>query len=162
MKLNVKFITEDLADLDLMKNLLYLLPPISERVNGKMRRATMAEGQDSFIQIVSKSEDVTAVLDENVALASKNGRTLQPRIMVIKDGDKIVSRVVINKTVYKVPTVLKALDVSFKAHMVLNALYSSETHNVYSFIQSHVFSISTDYDKITPTVASLHQSLMKE
>ena len=138
------------------------MPGSPSRVKGKPKRPTIPESQNSLIQTVESESDIIATISEEKTLASSTNRTLQPRMICAVQGSEVISsHVVINDTIYKVPTVLKALEISFKAHMVLNAAYSPETHNFYTFIQKHIFEISTKFDKVNSCVASLQETLLK-
>jgi hypothetical protein len=47
---------------------------------------------------------------------------------------------------YKVPTILKSIDITFKIFQVLNLSYPMESNNVWLFIQKQLFKITTPYD----------------
>lgn len=62
---------------------------------------------------------------------------------------------------YQLPTLLKCLDVCFKITQILNLKYNMECSNIWHFIQRKVYNIQTVYDKISPCVALLENTLDK-
>ena len=156
------YFAENFNDMNLVRGLIHLLPGVTSKVGGKTRKPSTVEAQNALIKIVDSETDITAVMDEQVNSASADNKTLQPRIICVVSGETVCSsNVIINDVMYKLPTVIKALDITFKSHMTLNACYSKETHNFYTFLQKYVYQISTKYDKLNSCVANLQEILSR-
>lgn len=156
------FFSENFCDLKLLRQMVVILPGICTKINGKLKKPTNEESRNALLKIVEEESDLVSSLEEDVQKAANENTTLQPRIICVVQNEKVsTSCVVINNVIYKLPTVVKALDVSFKAHMVLNAEFSRETHNFYTFVQKHIYDISTKFDKINHCVATLLEKLAR-
>lgn len=88
---------------------------------------------------------------------SEMNLTMQPFIIVV--GPEITSiekiYVRIDKTMYEMPSVLKAFDVLFKIFITFNACYPKECENFWYLIQWCVYEIYTASDEKIPFVCSI-------
>lgn len=78
---------------------------------------------------------------------------LQPQIFTISGTRNCYIKV--DPIVYSVSSLIKAVDISMKLHMILNLQYSPECHGVYTFLQRHIYNIKTDHDRVSPSVSIL-------
>ena len=60
------------------------------------------------------------------------------------------------------PCVVRAIDISFKISMVLNALYTFEARNVYLFVQRYIYEIVTKFDNMTSSIYNLIGEMKKD
>lgn len=67
--------------------------------------------------------------------------------------------VVINEFFYRVPTVLKGLDVCFKSFIVFNLAYPVEADHMWLLLQRSIYKIETLYDKKPPIVMDILNKL---
>lgn len=69
-------------------------------------------------------------------------------VVVGRTLDKIdACYVSVNDILYQVPTVLKAVDATFKIIHSLNATYGIESEQVWTLLQRGVYELTTDCDK---------------
>jgi len=92
---------------------------------------------------------------------SQMNLTMQPFIIVvgleITSIDKIYVR--LDKTMYEIPSVLKAVDVLFKIFITFNACYSKECENFWYLIQWSIYEIYTSSDQKIPFVCNILNKL---
>lgn len=62
--------------------------------------------------------------------------------MEVRDHN-VIAYVHLNNILYKVPSVLAALDICFQTHQVFHLKYSFESENIYLFIQIAIYNITT-------------------
>lgn len=70
------------------------------------------------------------------------------------------SYVIIDQNLYKVPSVLKAIDICFKVFHVLHVQYPLECEQIWLFLQKAIYKISTTWDKKIPIVDTFLAELM--
>ena len=74
--------------------------------------------------------------------------TLQPQIIaVISPNGAPFYAVKVEQLLYKFQNVIKAVDTAFKLHFVLNASYSYECSQTWTFVQKVFYKIQTKEDK---------------
>lgn len=82
---------------------------------------------------------------------------VQPQIYYVAENDACY--VTVEPITYTFKSILKAVDIGFKLHVVLNLKFSPECHGVYTFLQRFVFKIATEQDMVSPSVAILISEL---
>lgn len=63
--------------------------------------------------------------------------------------------VVVDKILYKLTSVLKAIDILFKTFIVLDLKYPPPSEHIYTLIQKGIFNISYDTDKDIPYIEDI-------
>lgn len=91
------------------------------------------------------------------------GLSLQPFIIAI--GPELTQlnefHVYYKRIHYKLDTMLKSLDITFKLHFCLNIPYALESKHVWLFIQQYLYRINTTNDIKSPNVITLMSDLDK-
>ena len=77
----------------------------------------------------------------------------QPQVYFVRDTRSYY--VHFEHVSYHLPTALKAVDISFKIHAVLNLKYNLECIGTYLLLQRWYYNIHTVYDIISPSLAIL-------
>ncbi|KAB0805194.1 hypothetical protein PPYR_02164 [Photinus pyralis] len=142
---------------------LILLPYILSLQPSRKKSGTLAwkpsrsEVRDGFITHVTCAGDVRSTIQERKNKLTRLGRTFQPLIIVV--GESIVTysvcHVIINDTIYQLPTLLKAVDTAFQIFHATGAKYPSESEDVWLVVQRLLYSIETKFDRLNQTVSSL-------
>lgn len=93
--------------------------------------------------------DLESELERRRHVYSSYGLKEQPLPIIVGPtlSDIHSSYVVVNKIKYSIETPLKAIDTCFKIYQVLNAQYPFEVQIPWTFLQKHIYDISTVYDK---------------
>ncbi|XP_031328116.1 uncharacterized protein LOC116159299 [Photinus pyralis] len=146
---------------------LRVLPLLFNTVNIKTKkvglhwRPSKIESLNGFIIFVKESSDVQSVLEERQRKLASFKLTTQPvPVVVCKQIDSIESCYVsINTELLKVDTLLKAVDITFKACHVLNAEYSKECDAAWTFLQKYIYDIHTKFDRNYISVNALMSDL---
>ena len=94
-------------------------------------------------------------IDRRRAKLASFGLTVQPYIIAVGSDAIHAVYVVVDSKKYEVPTVLKAVDICFKAFQALHAAYPVESYPVWIFLQRAVFDITTKWDREVISVNSL-------
>lgn len=90
------------------------------------------------------------------------GLPVQPFIVAVGPGTTIdVIYVYINKILYPVGTILKALDVCFKCFHVFHLRYEVESEYVWFFIQLSLYNITSKWDNPTPSIIDVVNKVKK-
>jgi len=91
--------------------------------------------------------------------------TLQPFIIFVgRDASSVNGYYVcIDKTLYKIESALKAIDVCYKSFFVLHACYPKESQQVWLHIQKCLYKMTTKYDTdiINMKVVSIEKEFCK-
>lgn len=83
----------------------------------------------------------------------ETGLSAQPQIYYIVDQKQYYIKCY--DISYKCNTILKAVDISLKLHMVLNLRYDPICFSTYTFLQKCIFKIDTEYDSVSPSLSVL-------
>jgi len=83
--------------------------------------------------------------------------TLQPQAVIVESSDTDIKRsfVIVDTIYYEIETPLKAIDIAIKCIHSLHAEYPKESEQVYLFLQTGIYNISTKYDKKFSAVSTL-------
>jgi len=110
-----------------------------------------------FICLFQLAADTVVIQEKRRKCMEKLGLTVQPFIIVVGATYCEIDSayVCIDKILYKVPSVFKALEVCFQSFHVLNALYPPECEHLWLLLQRGFFKVSTKWDKMTPYVMEL-------
>lgn len=134
---------------------LYLLPnvmppkPLGKATRNCRRwKPSIAESQEAFIHVSKVGTNLGAYRAAKRQKCQEKGITWQPRIVVL--GESVIHPVqvlvLVNDTVYEVGSLIKAVDVCFKAFFVLNADYPPQVRDPWLLLQRGVMGIETEYD----------------
>lgn len=91
-------------------------------------------------------------MEKRVDECKQRGITRQPQVLVLRDDQlgrlgRSNAFVIIENLTYPIDSVVKAIDVCFKAFFVFNAEYPKEALDPWTFIQKGVYDIVTVYDE---------------
>lgn len=83
--------------------------------------------------------------------------TVQPYIIIVGPTLHEISEyyVRIDKILYTVPSMLKAVDICFKAFHFLNAKYPPESEHLWLLIQRTLYNFTTKWDKIISYISEI-------
>lgn len=115
-----------------------------------------------FVYFFQNTQDIQAEIEKREVKYKKLNLTFQPSpIIVGEDLDHIVASYVrVNDILYTVETPLKAVEVTFKVILALNALYSKEAEQVWLLIQKAVFKLNTKFDSQFTSVNVILSNLL--
>lgn len=101
--------------------------------------------------------DIERVVQQRNARFQKYGQQpLQPFVVVEANNTEVKNTYVsLDNILYKVPSVLKGLDVCFKIYHVLNLKYVLQSEHIWLFIQWCVYGIDTKFDKKIPAILDI-------
>lgn len=122
---------------------------------------TIKDAQDSMIIVVPSMSEFETVKECKRLKSLEIETKIQPYIVVIGD-DKLNLKefyVCVEGTLLKCSTFIKALDTCLKSFFVFELQYPIESSFVWLFLQKHFYQIDTEYDKKSPAVTELMQSL---
>lgn len=107
--------------------------------------------------------DIEQVCTEKEIKMSRMNLTMQLFIIVVGPEITSIEKVYVrmDKTMYKVPSVLKALDTLFKIFMIFNACYPKESENFWYLVQWGIFEIHTVSDENIPFVRNALNKLQR-
>ncbi|KAF2889931.1 hypothetical protein ILUMI_16242, partial [Ignelater luminosus] len=116
-----------------------------------------AESRDGMLIHVKVPGDLhTAVQEKQNKLASF-GLTVQPFIIIlgpsITDIQKVYIRV--DETLYVLPSVLKAIDICFKAFILFDIQYPVESEHIWFLIQWAIYNLKLKSDNPIPSVCDV-------
>ncbi|KAL0130348.1 hypothetical protein PUN28_002172 [Cardiocondyla obscurior] len=138
--------------------LSHIIPP-KGRVRGKRRqwKPSITECKDSFIIHTVLPADTVVIQERRKKVIKDLGLTLQPFIIVVgpQISDIDSAYVCVDKILYKVPSVLTALNICFKTFHVFNAIYPPESEHLWLLLQRILFMFSTKWDKMAPYVMEI-------
>ncbi|CAH0551750.1 unnamed protein product [Brassicogethes aeneus] len=142
----------------ILKILPYLVCPVPV---ARKWKPSKAEIDQAFILHVNNIQDLHGEIERRESKYQNLKLTFQPTpIIVGKDLDSVTHCYVkINSVLFEVETPLKAVEVTFKAIHVLNALYAVESEQVWLLIQKGVFKLNTKFDKQYTTVSLILSNL---
>lgn len=112
----------------------------------------------SFLQI---SGDIEQMYINKQNKMSQMNLTMQPFVIIVGPEITLIEKVYlrIDKIMYEMPTVLKAIDVLFKIFITFNACYPKECENFCYLIQWNVYEIHTASDQKIPFVCNIQSKL---
>lgn len=88
--------------------------------------------------------DTNEELDTKIKLLKLQGRSIQPRLLIVGQLTKIISiSLYFDENKYPFLTIVKAFDVLFKTFFVFSLQYPEESEIFYTFIQSLLYNIPT-------------------
>lgn len=151
-----------------LKLLPNVLPPKPlGKATRKCRRwkPSIAEGHEAFIDVARVGTNLATYRATKRQKCQEKGITWQPQVLVL--GDSVINPaqtlVLVNDTVYEVGSLIKAVDVCFKAFFVLNAEYPPQARDPWLLLQRGVIGIRTEYDsksaRVDEITGFLHQRM---
>ncbi|XP_070525531.1 uncharacterized protein [Cardiocondyla obscurior] len=110
-----------------------------------------------FIFLFQLPADTVVIQERRKKVIKDLGLTLQPFIIVVgpQISDIDSAYVCVDKILYKVPSVLTALNICFKTFHVFNAIYPPESEHLWLLLQRILFMFSTKWDKMAPYVMEI-------
>ncbi|KAF5270171.1 hypothetical protein FQR65_LT05651 [Abscondita terminalis] len=148
-------------------SLLVSLIPCRNRYNLKKKdkeqwKPTLAESREGILIRVDVPGDVQNAIDIKHKKMKDLDLSVQPFI-IVEGNASVVNKiyVVINRTIYVVPTLLRALDIIFKAFHVFKLRYPVECEHIWMFIQLSIYNIKTKWDNNIPNVIDLVNKVQK-
>ncbi|XP_071575054.1 uncharacterized protein [Temnothorax nylanderi] len=146
---------------------LALLAPKSTKVSTKtdgrrrMWKPTISESRDGILVHCKIFGDIEQMCINKQNKMSQINLTMQPFVIVVGPEVTTIEKVYlrIDKIMYEMPSVLKAIDVLFKIFITFNACYPKECENFWYLIQWDVYEIRTASDQKIPFVCSILHDL---
>lgn len=114
----------------------------------RITKTSIADARKSFMRLVPTTNDLYVQIQSEIDNCYSMKTTLQPLICIVGD-DYITAKqffVYYFNTYYKLPNIVKAVDVCFKIIHVFNLKYPMESVLVWTFIQKCLYSIDTEND----------------
>ena len=104
--------------------------------------------------------ELKTVVKERATFYKEQQITLQPCMVCLRQGQIIHEYYMVSENVlYKLPSVLKCLEVTFQFHQVFNLQYDKASANMWMFVQRVLYDIKTIYDTRSPAVSQLEKLL---
>ena len=90
-------------------------------------------------------------------------RKCQPQVLVLGESIKKIEQyfVIVNDTIYEMDSLVKAIDICYKAVFIFNVDYPVQAYDPWLFIQRGLYSMETPYDNIVPRVTDLIARIAK-
>lgn len=116
----------------------------------KMWKPTIIESQRSFILHVKTINDLKIQLQSLREFYKSRNLTLQPLVIVVGLDLKNLTEFYVSydNILFKLPTILKAIDCCFKIFHVFSLKYPLASNQCWTLIQILLFNISTEHDTI--------------
>ena len=92
-------------------------------------------------------------LEKRQTKYKSRGLTAQPSIIEVKNDHESIFYIRVDNIIYRFDSFLKALDICFKMHFVLNLKYAHEINQTLLLIQKTIFKIDTEYDRVSPALS---------
>jgi len=124
-------------------------------------KTSIADGRKSFMRIVPTTNDLYVQIQSEIDDCYSKKTTLQPLICIVGDN-YITSKeffVYYFNTYYKLPNIVKAVDVCFKIIHIFNLQYPLESILVWTFIQKCFYGIDTENDVKSSSLLSVISDL---
>ncbi|XP_066594187.1 uncharacterized protein [Prorops nasuta] len=142
----------------------YLLPPKGRiKCGQKHWKPSVTECKDSILMHLLIPGDIIVKVDERRELMKKLNLSVQPFIIIIgptlTDIESIY--VCLDDIIYKLESVLQAVDICFKIFHVFNLKYPPESEHIWQLVQLYIYNIKTVYDKYISQVAELITDMNK-
>lgn len=124
-----------------------ILPP---RLNKKCKPSISDAKNDMFVHLTNLN-NFKQKEDELKASASAENLKLQPKIFVVGDSIETLKEfyVYVDEIRYKVPNLLRAIDLIIKICFVFNLEYSAKSKYVWMFLQEYIYEIYSDAEKVS-------------
>ena len=106
---------------------------------------------------------ITGYIRERSQESAKRGVTVQPQVLVLGESIKKIEQyfVIVNDTIYEMDSLVKAIDICYKAVFIFNVDYPVQAYDPWLFIQRGLCSMETPYDNIVPRVRYLIARIAK-
>lgn len=106
--------------------------------------------------------DITKIQEEKRKTAANLGITLQPFIITVGPSNTDISDIFISvdNTLYKVLSVLKAIDLCFKIFQVFDLEYPIESAHIWLLFQRILYGYENSLDKMTPNIMETISDIM--
>ena len=101
-------------------------------------------------------------VEEKVRRYAELNLTFQPTMFMVEGEVRPSFYVVFNSIKYRLPSLLKCIDATFKIINVLNLQYAMESLPVWTLIQNLFYKIDTKYDVSSCALANLMREMAKE
>ncbi|KAK3925134.1 Halomucin [Frankliniella fusca] len=141
--------------------ILRILPDICKlnswvKLGNARIKPTSVESQNAFILHVTEAAEFQQCIRERRNRFEALKAPIQPYITVVSDEETITATyVVVDEIYWKVSSVLKALDVCWKACFCLNCNYSPEAQHLWLLIQKTLYKVSLPEDTNFSSVIAL-------
>ncbi|XP_018362809.1 PREDICTED: uncharacterized protein LOC108760982, partial [Trachymyrmex cornetzi] len=154
-KIDPKFKTHSNPDKKIVQ-LLSKLPslfPVYTAIVGKGKsynwRPSLCERRELFLWRIETYGDLNTKINERREKLHHFKLTLQPQAVIIGSSETDIkhSIVIVDKIHYEVESPLKAIDIAFKCIHSLHAEYPKESEQVYLFLQTGIYGITSKYNK---------------
>ncbi|XP_024878368.1 uncharacterized protein LOC112458796, partial [Temnothorax curvispinosus] len=156
--------SEEERNIRLLKLLPALcIPTMRIRKGTRSMKPTISESLNSFILSVNSFADFERDIERQRNRAAALNLTLQPFIIFVgRDASSVNAYYVcIDKTLYKIESALKAVDVCYKCFFVLHACYPKESQQIWLLIQKCLYNMTTEHDVCNSKVTSIEMALRK-
>lgn len=127
-----------------------MVPPKGRTQCGKTHwKPSIPESRDGLFIHIKSPGDLETEKQKRIDFAYRKGLTIQPYIVLIGPSlnNIISSSIIVNNNIYKVHSVLEALDLCFRIIHVLDADYPFQSQHLWYLIQWHMYKIHTPSDK---------------
>ncbi|XP_055386427.1 uncharacterized protein LOC129615312 [Condylostylus longicornis] len=124
------------------------------------KKYTIEDSQESFIKIASNNTKVQEKLNELREQASP----IQPFIFFVGESiyDPTEIMVYFDDIKYKCSSTLKAVDICFKIFHVFNLEYPPAAFTFWTFVQTYIYNVYTEYDVDCISATNLKEELEKD
>lgn len=142
--------------------LLAVLQPtrITLKSNGGTKRfwkPSISEAQETIVVVIKTVSDFYRVTENQRQKYASYKLNIQPLMVCIGEDLATIKEfyVVYDNIKYKLPNFLKAFDVLFKLFHVFNFECPLASNVAWTFIQKHLYRISTPYDRVNSNLKNL-------
>lgn len=107
--------------------------------------------------IFQSAEDISNIQEKRIDKMYQIGLNVQPYIIVVGPTLADISSffVSIDKVLYNVTSVLKAIDTCFKIFHVFNVQYPAASDHIWILMQRKLYKFITKYDKTPPYILEI-------
>ncbi|KYN02842.1 hypothetical protein ALC62_06329, partial [Cyphomyrmex costatus] len=154
--------TEDSKIVLQLKLLPDLLAPKTRIRTKKIQwKPSIPECKDSIIMSTTLIADITKIQENRRKVAIDLGITLQPFIIAVGSLQDISDFfVAVDNILYKVPSILKAIDLCFKIFQVFDVKYPIESAHIWLLFQRILYTSESSSDNISPTIMETISDIM--
>ncbi|KAF5278697.1 hypothetical protein FQR65_LT15585 [Abscondita terminalis] len=117
-----------------------------QKKRSSVGKYSKVEIQNSFVTHVEHEEDLNVIFEQREARLRLLKATEQPSVYFIGELQNPRAILKINEVIYELETPVKAVDTCFKAFFVLNANYPEKSVQIWTYIQTKIYGLLTDFD----------------
>ncbi|RXG52791.1 hypothetical protein Avbf_12390 [Armadillidium vulgare] len=158
-------IDENERDYQIFNSLHHICRPYFVVSNKKNKwRPTIIESQESMIMRIQSCDEIEERIERELEKQLKNCNGCQPFVIAVvgTSSQSLESfYTYVDGVRYKLPTLLAAVDLCFKAIQVFHLEYPVACKNTWWFVQKGLYGINTQWDRQSPEVSALITEICK-